>query len=149
MNAHKRLNRMVFLIGIVSAISALFFSGLNFGLERDSIFFPIGSNPYREMAIRYFVISIFFILSTVFFQVRNKLFPQIAGLILLIFVMLQCRILIASKPDEVPDWIADYLSWLRLVWQTDFFLFVAAIVLVVLQVYLIKLNHSLSDEHGT
>lgn len=152
MNTQKRLNQIALSIGIISFVSALFFSGLNFGLAvgyKESEFFPVGYNPYQDMTIRYFMISILFLLSVVLFQARNKLFPQIIGLLLLIFVMFQCRILIASKPDEVADWITGFAIRLRLIWQIDAFLFAAAVILVTLQVYLIKLDYFSSDNYDT
>jgi hypothetical protein len=147
MKKSKRVNQIFRWVGIISTLFAFFLAVLNFGMGLDTAMsnidgssLSLSSHPYQDMAIRYLIISIFFLLSIVSFQIFNKPWLKLMGFFLLFIVIIQCKVLISLKPNEAAEWITDFESRFRLIWQIDFLLLFMAAVLIVLQIYLIKIN---------
>lgn len=144
MKTIKRLKQMAYSLGIIGFISALFLSGLTFGLgagwqiaNKDNKFIPLGMNTFQDIAARYFLISAFFLLFIAFLRMRDKVFLKVVALIPLAFLIMQCRILIILKPDGLPDWVTEYSSWLEIIWYMDFCFLALAVILLILQLCLI------------
>ncbi len=142
MEITERLKQIASSSAILGLTFALFLSGLAFGLGagwqtvyKDNKIFAVGWNPYRNMAVTYFIISVCLLLFIVLIWKGNNVLLKAAGFIPLAVILLQCRILIIFKPAKLPDWVIAYSDWLGLMLYMDFFFLALAIVLLILQLY--------------
>lgn len=142
----KRLNQVTFSMSIFGFTSALFLFSLIFGLgagwqtiNKDNRFYPIGWNPFQDMAVTYFIISVCLLVFIALSWKRNNVVLKAVGFIPLAVILLQCRILIIFKPGKLPDWVTGYSSWLELIWYMDFFFLALAGLLTILHIYSIWL----------
>lgn len=143
----KRFKQIAFSLAILGFMSAVFLFGLTFGLgigweitykDFEKVA-TIGTNEFQYMAFSYLFISVFLVLFIAFLQMRDKVFLKVTALVPLAFMTLQCRILIMSKPDSLPDWVTEYSSWLEIILYMDFCFLALSFVLLILDLYLIRL----------
>ncbi|MBA2749734.1 MAG: hypothetical protein H0U45_13605 [Tatlockia sp.] len=148
MKVIERSKQITFSLAMVGSTSALLLSALTLGLGigwhitfKDFKLSGLGPNIFQDMAGRYFLISIFLLLLIALLQMRNNIFIKISGLIPLAFIILQCRVLIKSKPTKLPDWVTEYSNWLEIILYIDFYFLALGVVLLILQLYLIRLDY--------
>lgn len=152
MERTELLKRISWLVGIGASILTFLMAMLNFIMEwksasvnREGASLSFGSGSYRDMAIRYLGISLFFLLSIIASQIVNKAWSKLIGFFFLLMAVIQCKILISSKPDQIPGWITDFPSKIRLIWEIDCLFLSLAAILIALQIFLIngtRLQHS-------
>lgn len=144
----KRLKKITISFGIIGFISALFLwaQTLGLGMQTDDSKARVntvnvgGINIFEDIALRYCFISLCFLLFIVFVWMRNKVLLKVIGFIPLVFMLLQCRLLIILKKEVFKsNW--SYLSWLETTYYMDFGFLALAVVLLILHLYLIWLDY--------
>lgn len=151
MNSIKRLEQTIFFLGIIGTASAVLASSLTFGLAagwyiayKDNKFSPIGWNPLEDLALRYILISVLFLLFIAFFRMRDKLLLKVLALIPLILILHQSRILTLSLPVGLPDWVTEYSGSMGIILYVDSFVFVLAVLVTVLHICSIWLSYRIT-----
>ncbi len=127
METVKRLKQIAFSLGIIGFIPALFLCAqtLGLGMETDEtkalntgISGNIGLTIFEELALRYCFISVCFLLYVMLLFISSKVFSRVMGLIPLIFMILQCRLLIVLKMEVFEgNWI--YVRWLKITYYDE------------------------------
>lgn len=144
MRAIDRLNKSAFLLAVANFLLVLFFSALNVGLavgenaleianSKSNILLSGKASNFEDSALRYLLISLLILINLVLLRPKNKLIPKVIGLVSLFLIILQYRILILSKPANLPAWMTEYSGWLSLTWYADFFFLALALSLAFLQ----------------
>ena len=98
----------------IAALAAALFHGLGAGWSvayLENKFFPIGLNPFRDLALRYFLIAICFLLFGVLAR-QKQLFFSLIAMAPLVFILHQTRIVLLSEPARMPDWVTNYSPYL-------------------------------------
>ncbi len=150
MEAVKGLKQIAFSLGIIGFIPTLFLCAqtLGMGMQTDE-FKAIGSRVFgsnqgtstlEEMASRYFIISVCFLFFVLFVGMRDKVFLKATGIIPLVVAVVHCGFLIMSKKELFNvKWA--YSNWLEITYYMDFGFLVLAVVLMILQMFLILRVH--------
>jgi hypothetical protein len=154
MTVSSKLNQKAFFLGIFGFVLSAFVSVLNYGIGvgrepvyRENKFFPVGFNPFRDLALRCVFISILFLCSSVLIKLSENLLVRILALIISVLTAYQCVILIGSDLAELPNWVTEYSRGLVLILYAGHFFLGIAVVLLLLQVSLIWLiNRSSNHE---
>ena len=148
MTSIERLKKGTIWLGILGFMLSIILWALTYGLAvgweitfKNNLLLRDLPNIFNYMAGSCFLISVFFLLFIVFTQARDNIFFKVVGLILLVFVMLQCRILIFTRPNKLPDWATEYSSGLEVLLYIGFFFLALSVILLILQLYLIWMLH--------
>lgn len=143
----ERLKQIAFSLAIIGFFPALFLwaqtSGLGMQTDKSKALSRIpfsgtsGLGTFEDIALRYCFILVCFLLFIIFLLIRNKIFLKVTGLIPLVFILVQCRLLIIRKKElfSIRSW--EYSSWLETTYYMDFGFLALAVVLLILQLYLI------------
>ncbi|MBA2749732.1 MAG: hypothetical protein H0U45_13595 [Tatlockia sp.] len=152
METVRRIKQIAFSLGIIGFIPAMFLCAqtLGMGMRTDELkAIKFGSSPdlglttLEEMALRYCLISVCFLLFIVFVVMRDKVFLKATGMIPLVFIVVQYGFLIILKKGLFNiKWT--YSSWLEITYYMDFGFLALAVVLMILQMFLILRVHRLS-----
>lgn len=143
----SKLDRWIAYLGFSLFVLAATLSALVFGIGagrdefyRENKFFPLGFNPFRDVALRCFFISALYLLSALLLVQVRSLAIRIASLALLPLIGYQCVILIRSTPTELPNSVLEYSGPLELVLYAGHLLFGALIVFALLQISLVWIS---------
>lgn len=146
MDTFSNINRCTLFLGIAAFLIAAFAAALLFGIGagmeeiyRENKFFPIGFNPYRDLALRCIFIAILFLFSTAVVKLSRNLALRIIALALSILTAHQSVMFIRSFPTELPHGVTEYSRSLELVLYTGHFLLALVIILLMLQISMIWL----------
>ena len=141
----KRIKQISFSLGIIGFIPALFLFAqiLGMGMRTDALkdidsrlSGNSGLTTLEELAIKYGFISICFLLFILLLLMRNQVVSKVVGLIPLVFMILQCGLLIKLK-KVLFDAKWAYSNWLEITYYMDFGFLTLAVLLLILQIYLI------------
>jgi hypothetical protein len=144
MATSNRLKQIILILGITGFTSTIFLCGLALILATQTGAFDAGENGivlsgggfniYKDMLLRYCLISICYVLViAVFFKFRKLL--KVTGLIPLALIMLQGYILISLKGDNLQGEGWKYTRWLEVTYYGDFCIITLAFLLLILNLY--------------
>lgn len=140
----------------IAALLALLFSALTYGLGaawhlafRENKFLPSGANYFRDMALRFLVIAAFFLIVVLILRVVKLNFVRKLALASLILALHQSRVLISTSSSELPGWVSDYSSTLRLLPYAGFYFLASATAILILEIVLIILRLRASNNSAT
>lgn len=135
-------------MGILGFILALFLCAQTTGMGMKTDEFKeissrvVGSNlgmtTFEEMASRYCIISVCFLLFIISVLMKNNVFLKASGLFPLVVAVVQYGFLITLKQGLFKvNWA--YSSWLGVTYCLDFAFLIWTIILLILQIYLIRI----------
>lgn len=149
----RRIQHIALSLGIIGFIPALFLwaQTIGMGMKTDefkdisSRLSGSGFTTLDELALKYFLISVWFLLFILFLLVRNQPLSKVIGLIPLAFLILQCIFIIRLKKELFdPKWF--YSNWLEITYYMDFAFLGLTVALLILQLYAIWLAYRSSTE---
>ena len=151
MKTDNILRKVTFSLGLIGFIPAFFLCAqtIGMGMKTDELksisSHTVGSysgiTVFEEMSSRYCIISVCFLLFIIFVLMRDKVLLKASGMIPLIVVVVQYGFLILLKKRLFNvNWA--YSTWLEITYYMDFIGLISTFIIMILQMYLIRILYS-------